>query len=464
MNTRMQTQVQTTPTPSFTPMPGRQLQRKCACGMHTMGGGQCADCARGKSGLQRKLAIGASHDPLEREADRVADQVMAATANPTVNSTPPRIQRLTGHATGENGTAPASVDRVLASGGRPLEPALQQDMGQRFGHDFSQVRVHSSVAAEQSAKDVNAHAYTVGTNIVFGAGRFAPGTHEGRRLLAHELTHVVQQTGGGRSEKAQQQRALANGKESPDVVIGQTPAVPTIQRDVEVRPPGRGEASAFDRRQELIDRLNTLSAAIQYRLEGRRIVFDVIDEPALTNFDRQMRGFIGRAEVVPLRLITSAGRVQGDGGGFVPLLIDSFVAGYLDLDDMLASDDLSFQMNLIHMLAERFRVRNYERRIGTNISQAEFDRAHQAGIEVEAELLRNVIGDPTIRFNFEETKPNGTLVFAFRSREGYRVFHVFRRDGQERRGGEIFVRTSDGRRLTINQLIAERAAAAPVAP
>ena len=170
------------------------LQRQCACGTHTMGGGQCADCAKSKSGLQRKLAIGASHDPLEQEADRVADQVMAATANPTVNSTPPRIQRFTGQATGENGTAPASVDRVLANSGRTLDPALQQDMEQRFGHDFSRVRVHTGGAAEQSARDVNAHAYTVGHDMVFGAGQFAPSTLAGRHLLAHELTHVVQQS------------------------------------------------------------------------------------------------------------------------------------------------------------------------------------------------------------------------------------------------------------------------------
>jgi hypothetical protein len=70
-------------------------------------------------------------------------------------------------------------------------------MGQRFGHDFSRVRVHSGGAAEQSAREVNAHAYTVGHDIVFGAGRFSPGTHEGQRLIAHELTHVVQQSGSG---------------------------------------------------------------------------------------------------------------------------------------------------------------------------------------------------------------------------------------------------------------------------
>ena len=72
----------------------------------------------------------------------------------------PRIERFSGQ---PNGPANAtSVDRVLAEPGAPLEPALRQDMEQRFGRDFSQVRVHSGSAAEQSARDVDARAYTVG--------------------------------------------------------------------------------------------------------------------------------------------------------------------------------------------------------------------------------------------------------------------------------------------------------------
>ena len=101
-------------------------------------------------------------------------------------------------------TVPASVDHVLASSGSPLEPALRQDMERRFGHDFSRVRVHSGAAAEQSAQDVNANAYTVGQNIVFGAGRFAPETHEGRRLIAHELAHTIQQSSASKLEYALQ--------------------------------------------------------------------------------------------------------------------------------------------------------------------------------------------------------------------------------------------------------------------
>jgi HEAT repeat protein len=105
----------------------------------------------------------------------------------------PRMQRVSRQPEDRVDAAPPSVQSVLASPGRPLEPAARQDMEQRFGHDFSRVRVHSGPAAEQSAQDVNALAYTVGHHIVFAAGQLAPETQQGRRLIAHELAHVVQQ-------------------------------------------------------------------------------------------------------------------------------------------------------------------------------------------------------------------------------------------------------------------------------
>src|SRR5687768_5226344 len=89
---------------------------------------------------------------------------------------------------------PPLVHQVLRSPGEPLEPAAKYFFETRFGHDFSRVRVHSGAVAEESARQINASAYTVGHNIVFGAGQFAPGTEAGRRLLAHELAHVVQQS------------------------------------------------------------------------------------------------------------------------------------------------------------------------------------------------------------------------------------------------------------------------------
>jgi hypothetical protein len=95
----------------------------------------------------------------------------------------------------ENVDAPsASVDQALATPGRLLESSLRQDMEQRFGHDFARVRVHADEAAARSAHDVNAMAYTVGHHIVFGAHMLQPTTPEGRRLIAHELSHVLQQS------------------------------------------------------------------------------------------------------------------------------------------------------------------------------------------------------------------------------------------------------------------------------
>jgi uncharacterized protein DUF4157 len=143
----------------------------------------------------RQMSINQPGDIYEQEADLVAEQVSATPTHTDVSSAAPRIQRFLGQSNGQIGAAPpASVDRALASPGRPLEPALRRDMEQRFGHDFSRVRVHSDVASEISALQLDAHAYTSGYDIVFGSGRFAPATPAGRRLLAHELTHVVQQT------------------------------------------------------------------------------------------------------------------------------------------------------------------------------------------------------------------------------------------------------------------------------
>ncbi len=89
--------------------------------------------------------------------------------------------------------APPIVHEVLRSPGRPLDGATQARFQARFAYDFGQVRVHNDERAHESARSVNARAYTVGRDVVFARNRYAPGTEDGRRLLAHELTHVVQQ-------------------------------------------------------------------------------------------------------------------------------------------------------------------------------------------------------------------------------------------------------------------------------
>ncbi|TDE98773.1 DUF4157 domain-containing protein [Occultella glacieicola] len=88
------------------------------------------------------------------------------------------------------------LDVVGSGGGNALDDDVRTDMESRLGHDFGDVRVHTDGAASASAAAVNAHAYTVGSNVVFQRDRYDPGSHEGRTMLAHELTHVVQQRSG----------------------------------------------------------------------------------------------------------------------------------------------------------------------------------------------------------------------------------------------------------------------------
>ena len=120
-------------------------------------------------------------DPHEQEVDRVAD---------TVTQTPDSAR--TNDATS---AADHASDSGAGSGGQALDAATRAYMEPRFGHDFGQVRVHTDAQAAEAAENIGARAYTVGGDIVFGAGEYAPETTSGRHLLAHELTHVVQQQG-----------------------------------------------------------------------------------------------------------------------------------------------------------------------------------------------------------------------------------------------------------------------------
>ena len=133
------------------------LQRKCDCGQHTVAGGKCDECGKKHLSLQR------------------------ATRNSELG-------------TRNSDSVPPIVHEVLRSPGQPLDAATRSFFEPRFGHDFSRVRVHADGEAAGAASAVFARAYTVGSHIAFGSGEYAPATAKGKRLLAHELTHVVQQS------------------------------------------------------------------------------------------------------------------------------------------------------------------------------------------------------------------------------------------------------------------------------
>jgi Domain of unknown function (DUF4157) len=166
------------------------LQRKCACGGETGASGECAECTKKKL-LQRREA---------------------------------------GSATASD--VPSIVHDVLNLPGQPLDSSTRSFMEPRFGRDFSGVRIHTDTQSAQSAQAVNAHAYTVGKNVVFGAGRYTPSDRFGRELLAHELTHVVQQhsssvasaTGPLTMDRPDSHREMEAQKIGADVALGRTVA------------------------------------------------------------------------------------------------------------------------------------------------------------------------------------------------------------------------------------------------
>jgi hypothetical protein len=158
--------------------------------------------------IQTKLTIGQPGDVYEREAERVADAVMrmpgpgasVAAAQPRFHlrsggdrTGPVQAQPASGRLSREQ-EASAAVARTLRAEGQPLPGRTRAFFEQRFGHEFRQVSVHAGDAAAESTRELQASAYTVGSDLVFAEGRYRPYSQEGRTLLAHELAHVVQQT------------------------------------------------------------------------------------------------------------------------------------------------------------------------------------------------------------------------------------------------------------------------------
>ncbi len=195
--------------------------------------------------LQPKLAISQPDDPSEVEADRVADQVMRMSV-PTVQrqcavceeEEVPVSRKAEGAVAGE---APRSVHATLRSSGQPLASSTRAFFEPRFGQDLSQIRVHTDPEAQQSAREVNALAYTVGSHVVFDAGRYAPGTLDGQRLLAHELVHTIQSQTHERESQIIRRKPGENPQESWDSFI-----------EMSVAPPGGEEET---RAKEAVNRL-----------------------------------------------------------------------------------------------------------------------------------------------------------------------------------------------------------------
>lgn len=185
--------------------------------------------ALGAGILQTQLAVGRADDPFEREAERTADAIIAPDWTATAFAERPAVtaslMRVAQRAVGKNeplakkdkdedprkqlqkqssgggpDTVPAGIEtsiRTMSLGGDPIAPSLRSVFETRFGYDFGQVRTHTGPSAAGAAVALNARAFTVGDHIFFGAGEYRPESTQGRRLIAHELTHTIQQQPAG---------------------------------------------------------------------------------------------------------------------------------------------------------------------------------------------------------------------------------------------------------------------------
>jgi hypothetical protein len=191
--------------------------------------------------IQPKLKVSQPNDRYEQEADRVAEQVMNM---PISDSVAPmstakelnidrkcsacemmkeekdqelNINRKPSSSPGFEASDEVmnEINNIRSGSGSPLDPNTKDFMQSRFHHDFSEVKIHSGEKAGRTSNSVNAFAYTVGNDIIFGEGQYRPDTFEGKRLLAHELTHVVQQTGSMTSGDKEQSNFIEQHLSSP---------------------------------------------------------------------------------------------------------------------------------------------------------------------------------------------------------------------------------------------------------
>jgi hypothetical protein len=347
--------------------------------------------------LQRKLTINPPGDVYEQEADYVADSVMRMPdpgARSELSEGAPGLQRCacggacsscrTGGSeeeqegqplhrkaseSGAPATAPPVVHEVLRHSGEPLDTATRHFMEPRLGADLGGVRVHRDALAAESARAVSALAYTVGNHVVFGAGRYSPGTTEGRRLLAHELAHVFQQ---GFMPAASLKRSTTR----PPFEAG--PGL--LQRKLVAT----GSTADFA---AMVNRIIGVQNEIRISATGEVSVAatNVVGPPTRDALEllATIRTVIGDAKTTTIEFIHGATSVRATDRS---VIVGNYALGRVDLDDVAAfgfesshsrmGDNAAVQ--LIHEITEQYRKQ---------VHREGFPVAHPAGYAAQERLL-----------------------------------------------------------------------------
>lgn len=278
-------------------------------------GGICHACP---ARAQSKLKISQPGDKYEQEADRVAEEVMRM-PDPSVSekshvtsiSSTPYIQRhcpecydeliqrkeISDHSSEMNLNIEPNI-HAIRNGGRPLSESIREYFEQRFGYDFSDVRINTDVHAQKTARELHARAFTVGRNIIFGISQRSLDTSEGKWLLAHELTHVVQQK-AARYQSQKKNRSLI-GHASLPIFVMLYPDEVCIQRQPIINAhPASSSLSDIDHTRNSAQIGVLTGAAISYGLTDHRIYMTAVPDTMPRYRNRNYEVALWSVEIFP---------------------------------------------------------------------------------------------------------------------------------------------------------------------
>lgn len=294
--------------------------------------------------IQRMPTIGSPNDKYEREAERAAEEVIGTPAS-TVSNMFPSAQGRNAHS------------YVSETGSGRLDKETREFFEQRFGHDFSQVRIHADGQAAEAARALNARAFTVGSHIVFGSGEYARGTTKGRRLMAHELAHVVQQSGSIHTNMGLSSLST-----------------PIIQRQLTATGDTTGFAALVNSIITTQYRLSVSSTGVVSLVSTNVQGPPTREAQALINVLKRIIGDSNLTTIAFIRGATSSDPIDQQ------VMIGSYAAARIDLDDLEqlgSGEGISAASALAHELVEQYR---------RQVFSEDYPTAHAAGMGEEASV------------------------------------------------------------------------------
>lgn len=334
--------------------------------------------------VKPRLKIGSPTDPLEKQADVMAERALgrlhAPGLSPAANATPVG-HRLEASASSRPQPAQAGLP-VLNSTGRPLDAEDRAFFEQRFGHDFSGVQVQSDQSANDSARSLGARAFTAGAHMVFGAGEYEPRTSTGRRLIAHELAHIVQQRRSPQSHALIQRKLIATGDAARFAAFANS--IISVQFEVVIATSGEVSLHAT----------NIAGPPTQVAQQLVDTLRSAINDPNTINIE-----FIhGRTSTRPQD---------------AAVLIGSYGQSKIDLDDIVAAGTQGQGANGGSMLIHEITEQTHKQ-----VQGQAYPAAHAAGIQAEEAAVgatrgtarTRQVNPTTIEVTIPYTYPDGHVV------------------------------------------------------